>query len=66
MAQPSLDIIGIIAGNGIYPETFIAHARKAGVKQLAVCAFENETKTDIVSKVEAVEWVRVGQLSKMI
>ena len=66
MAQPSLDIIGIIAGNGIYPETFIAHARKAGVKKLAVCAFENETKTDIVSKVEAVEWVRVGQLSKMI
>jgi len=36
------------------------------VKKLAVCAFENETKTDIVSKVEAVEWVRVGQLSKMI
>jgi DUF1009 family protein len=66
MAQPSLDIIGIIAGNGIYPDTFIAHARKAGVKKLAVCAFENETKTDIVSKVEAVEWVRVGQLSKMI
>ena len=61
-----MDNIGIIAGNGIYPETFIAGARKAGVKRLAMCAFENETKPEVVSKVEAVEWVRVGQLSKMI
>lgn len=61
-----MDNIGIIAGNGIYPETFIAGARKAGVKRLAMCAFENETKPDVVAKVEAVEWVRVGQLSKMI
>lgn len=61
-----MDNIGIIAGNGIYPETFIAGARKAGVKRLAMCAFENETKPEVVGKVEAVEWVRVGQLSRMI
>lgn len=61
-----MDTIGIIAGNGIYPETFITGARKAGVRKLAACAFENETRPDIASKVEAVEWVRVGQLSKMI
>ena len=61
-----MDNIGIIAGNGIYPETFIAGARRAGVKRLAMCAFENETKPDVVGKVEAVEWVRVGQLSRMI
>lgn len=61
-----MDNIGIIAGNGIYPETFIAGARKAGVKRLAMCAFENETKPEVVAKVETVEWVRVGQLSKMI
>lgn len=58
--------IGIIAGNGIYPETFIAHARKAGVKRLVMCAFENETRQDVTQKVDATEWVRVGQLSKMI
>lgn len=58
--------IGIIAGNGIYPETFIAGARKAGITKLAACAFENETKPEIVSLVDAVEWVRVGQLSRMI
>jgi len=28
--SPPSSIIGIIAGNGIYPDTFIAHARKAG------------------------------------
>ena len=61
-----MDNIGIIAGNGIYPETFIAGARRAGVKRLVMCAFENETKPDVVAKVEAVEWVRVGQLSRMI
>ncbi len=58
--------IGIIAGNGIYPETFIAAARKAGVSRLIACAFENETKPDLASKVDAIEWVRVGQLSRMI
>ncbi len=61
-----MDNIGIIAGNGIYPETFIAGARKAGVKHLAMCAFENETRADNAARVNAVEWVRVGQLSKMI
>jgi DUF1009 family protein len=60
------DIIALIAGNGIYPELFITAARKAGVKKLVACAFENETKPDINNKVDAVEWVRVGQLSKMI
>lgn len=64
--MPSPDIIGIIAGNGIYPETFVAGARRAGVKKLAVCAFENETKPELAAKVEAIEWVRVGQLSRMI
>lgn len=61
-----MDTIGIIAGNGIYPQTFVAGARKAGVRKLACCAFEGETRTDIASKVDAIEWVRVGQLSKMI
>jgi len=61
-----MDVIGIIAGNGIYPETFLAGARKAGVRRVAACAFEDETKPDLAAKVEAIEWVRVGQLSKMI
>lgn len=62
----ALQTIALIAGNGVYPETFVNAARAAGVKKLVACAFENETKPDIVQKVDAVEWVRVGQLSRMI
>jgi DUF1009 family protein len=60
------DTIGIIAGNGIYPETFVAGARRAGVSRLIACAFDNETRPDLARKVDAITWVRVGQLSKMI
>lgn len=60
-------IIGIIAGNGIYPETFIASARRKvpGVK-LVLAGFHDETKAELSEKVEAMEWFRVGQLGKLI
>lgn len=64
--KPSLECIGVIAGNGVYPETFIAAARKAGVQKLALSAFENETKPELASIVDAIAWFRVGQLGKMI
>tara|TARA_R110000850_G_scaffold102678_1_gene212156 strand:+ start:3845 stop:4681 length:837 start_codon:yes stop_codon:yes gene_type:complete len=62
----SLSIIGMIAGNGIYPETFAQAARKAGVKTIAAAAFDNETEPHLVDLVDAIEWLRVGQLGKMI
>lgn len=65
--QMSETTIGIIAGNGIYPETFIAAARRkvAGVK-LVVAGFHGETKEELADTVEAMEWFRVGQLGKLI
>jgi DUF1009 family protein len=66
MTTPNLDTIALIAGNGIYPETFVAAARKAGVKKLVAAAFTNETKPELADKVDAIEWFRVGQLGKMI
>jgi len=59
--------IGIIAGSGVYPETFIAAARanSPGVK-LVVAAFHGETKPELAEIVDAIEWFRVGQLSKTI
>lgn len=66
MTAPNLDTIALIAGNGIYPETFVAAARKAGVKKLVAAAFTNETKPELAAKVDAIEWFRVGQLGKMI
>jgi len=64
--MPVLDPIAIIAGNGVYPETFVAAARRAGVKTLVAAGFVNETKPELAGQVEAIEWFRVGQLSKML
>jgi DUF1009 family protein len=59
-------IIGMIAGNGSYPQTFARAARKAGVKRLAAAAFIDETDPRLEECVDALEWFRVGQLGKMI
>ncbi len=58
--------IGMIAGNGIYPETFARAARKAGVEVLAAAAFQDETDPHLADLVDEIEWLRVGQLGKMI
>jgi DUF1009 family protein len=69
MASPTTSprTIGIIAGSGVYPETFIAAARREspGVR-LVLCGFPGETKPELEALVDATEWVRVGQLSKPI
>ena len=59
--------IGIIAGSGVYPETFIAAARRhcPGVK-LVVAALHGETKPELGGQADAIEWIRVAQLGKLI
>ncbi|MDF1753146.1 MAG: UDP-2,3-diacylglucosamine diphosphatase LpxI [Verrucomicrobiales bacterium] len=59
-------VVGIIAGNGIYPGTFARAARKAGVPRLIAAAFNNETEASFSSEVDEIDWFRVGQLGKMI
>jgi len=59
--------IGIIAGSGIYPETFIDAAReKSEGAKLVMAAFKNETREELTNVVDAADWFRVGQLGKMI
>ncbi|MEI6653638.1 MAG: UDP-2,3-diacylglucosamine diphosphatase LpxI [Verrucomicrobiota bacterium] len=59
--------IGIIAGNGVYPETFIAAARQhEPATRLVVAAFDNETKPELGGQADAIEWLRVGQLGKLL
>jgi DUF1009 family protein len=60
-------IIGIIAGSGVYPETFIAAARREcpDVK-LVIAAFHGETKPELAHQVEAIEWFRVAQIGKVL
>lgn len=57
--------IGVIAGSGLYPETFISEARKHGVK-LIVAAFKGETKEELAELSDAIKWFRVGQLGGVI
>lgn len=66
MSAPDLSHLALIAGNGIYPGTMVAAARRAGVRRLVAAAFVDETRPELASQVEAIEWFRVGQLGKMI
>lgn len=66
MSEHVPETVGIIAGNGIYPPTFVEAARRAGVAKLAAAAFVDETDPDLAGRVDAIEWLRVGQLGKLI
>ncbi len=58
--------LAIIAGNGVYPQAMARAARAAGVAKLVVAAFQNETDPALTSLVDSIEWMRVGQLGKML
>ena len=57
--------IGIIAGSGQFPFIFARAARDKGYAVYAV-AHVNETGEDLVEYVDAIKWVRLGQLKKII
>lgn len=56
---------GLIAGNGRFPFLVIEGARRAGV-EMAVAAIREETDVSIGQLTGVVEWVRIGQLGKLI
>lgn len=56
---------GLIAGNGQFPFLVVEGARKSGAK-LVVVAIKEETDPKINDVAEAVQWVSIGQLGKMI
>ena len=58
-------VIGMISGNGVYPETFARAAKPHGVR-LVAAAFTGETKEDLGEWVDSLAWFQVGQLGKMI
>jgi len=60
------DILGIIAGNGVYPRLLADSARKVGVKKIVAAAFTDETDSTLVQHVDLIEWIRVGQLSRLL
>ena len=58
--------LGIIAGNGVYPLAMAKAARAAGVERIVVAAFHNETDPALAELIDQIEWMRVGQLGRMI
>jgi UDP-2,3-diacylglucosamine hydrolase len=60
------EILGIVAGNGVYPRLLANAARKAGVKKIAVAAFTGESDPLLEEHVDVIEWMRVGQLGRLL
>src|SRR6266705_5059700 len=60
------EVLGIIAGNGVYPQLVAAAARKAGVKKVVSAGFTDETDPLLRQHVDVLEWMRVGQLGRLL
>ena len=58
--------LGIIAGNGAYPRLAADAARAAGVTKISAVAFKGETDPVLTERVDQIEWLRVGQLSRLL
>src|SRR5215469_10895161 len=58
--------LGIIAGNGVYPRLIADAARKAGVTKIVAAAFTDETDPVLNQHVDVLEWMRVGQLGRLL
>lgn len=59
------DNIGIIAGGGQFPMIVAEAARQKGLRVTAV-AFEGEADQGLSDKVDEIEWIKLGQLGKLI
>ena len=57
--------IGLIAGNGKFPVAFARAAKEKGIRVIAV-AHEGETLPELAEWVDAIFWIKVGQLGKLI
>jgi hypothetical protein len=60
------EALGIIAGSGIYPLLLADSARVAGVKRIVVAAFIDETSADMSNRADTIDWLRVGQLGRLL
>lgn len=60
------ETLGIIAGNRSLPLVLAREARDAGTKRLVAVAFEKETDPHLQALVDEMEWLRVGQLGRLI
>jgi DUF1009 family protein len=60
-----MEKIGLIAGNGRFPQIFAENAKRMGLQVIAV-AHEGETLPELERYVDKIFWIRVGQLGRLI
>ena len=60
-----MEKIGLIAGNGTFPVAFAREAKSRGYGVVAV-AHRGESRPEIDGVADSVEWIRVGQIGRMI
>jgi DUF1009 family protein len=61
-----MEPLGIIAGNGEFPLILARSARQLGTGRIVAAAFEGETRPEIDDVVDEAEWIKLGQLGKLI
>jgi len=61
----SVNKLGLIAGNGVFPLEVARAARERGIKIIAV-AHLNESERALDSVIDNVTWIKVGELQKII
>jgi UDP-2,3-diacylglucosamine hydrolase len=66
LARAPIHTLGIVAGNGVYPRLLADSARKAGVKRIVAAGFTGETDAALAPDVDLIEWMRVGQLNRLL
>ncbi len=64
--SPVIERLGMIAGSRRLPFILAESARAAGVKHLGAVGFTGETDPALAGVVDELDWVKVGQLGKMI
>ena len=57
--------LGLIAGNGVFPLEVARAARRHGISIIAV-AHLNETDRRLATLVDRIEWIKIGELQRMI
>lgn len=66
MTAAKIEKLGLIAGKGLYPRLVLDEVRKAGGIPVAIAAFEGETSPELAAEADHSEWLRVGQIGKML
>ncbi|MDD4871869.1 MAG: UDP-2,3-diacylglucosamine diphosphatase LpxI [Kiritimatiellae bacterium] len=66
MNSSAPDVLGLIAGKGVYPLLLAESAKKQGIKHVFAVAFKGETERAIEKYADEVQWIHLGMLEKML